>query len=188
MSETLQSLFDRPLPSGYRDELETLVATPPAAVTRRTGSLLLFQLGDLRLALPARVASAIAPVLHIARIPHRSGTVLLGLAAFRGEILPCCSLSRLLDLPQTPRSSPEDDTIPSESPTARTLILEESAGRYWAIPIDGVLGVRTRDSEPGPAAGPLAAHWLKGSYEDDSGAFHLLDPEVLFRQITLATA
>jgi chemotaxis-related protein WspD len=183
------SLFERPLPPGYRDELQTLVAAPAAEITRRTGSLLLFQLGDLRLALPTRVASAIAPVLHIARIPHRSGTVLLGVAAFRGEIMPCCSLARILDLPQTQqRSSEEDDSIPTESPTARTLILEEATGRRWAVPIDGVLGVRTRHGDPGPATGPLATHLLKGSYEDEAGAIHLLDPDVLFRQITLATA
>jgi len=178
------SLFDRPLPPGYRDELQALTAVPPAALTRRTGSLLLFQLGDLRLALPARVAAAVAPVLHIARIPHRSGTVLLGLAAFRGEIMPCCSLNRILDLP----NSPDPAIAPSEGVTARTLILEESYGRRWAVPIDGVLGVRTRPGDPGPATGPLAAQWLEGSYEDQAGAFHLLDPDVLFRQITLATA
>jgi chemotaxis-related protein WspD len=188
MSETAENLFDRPLPPGYRDELQTLIATPPAEVTRRTGSILLFQLTDLRLALPTRFAAAIAPVLHIARIPHRSGTVLLGLAAFRGEILPCCSLARILDLPQTPHQTPEEENAPAESNTARTLILDESNGRRWAVPIDGVLGVRTRHGEPGPPTGPLAAQWLAGSFEDDAGAFHLLDPEVLFRQITLATA
>ena len=182
------SLFDRPLPEGYRDELRTMLAEPPTAAPSRAGSILLFQLGELRLALPTRYASAVAPVLHIARIPHRSGTVLLGVAAFRGEILPCCSLSRILDLPQTPRQTPEEENTPTESPTARTLILEESNGRRWAVPIDGVLGVRTRHGEPGPAAGPLAAQWPKGSYQDETGAFHLLDPEVLFRQITLATA
>jgi chemotaxis-related protein WspD len=182
------SLFERPLPPGYRDELQTLVAAPAAEITRRTGSLLLFQLGELRLALPTRVASAIAPVLHIARIPHRSGTVLLGVAAFRGEIMPCCSLARILDISQTPQQTSEEESIPTESPTARTLILEESAGRHWAVPIDGVLGVRTRHGDPGPATGPLASHLLAGSYEDEAGAIHLLDPDVLFRQITLATA
>ena len=183
------SLFDRPLPPGYRDELQTLVAAPAAGITRRTGSILLFKLGELRLALPTRVASAVAPVLHIARIPHRSGTVLLGVAAFRGEIMPCCSLARILDIPQTQqRSSDEDNSIPTESSTARTLILEESTGRHWAVPIDGVLGVRTRHGDPGPVTGPLGPHLLKGSYEDEAGAIHLLDPDVLFRQITLATA
>jgi len=179
-SRPAAALFDRPLPVGYRDELRALEAQVPEAITRRTGSMLLFQLGELRLALPTRVASAVAPVLHIARIPHRSGTVLLGLAAFRGEILPCCSLPRILDLPSHGEHP--------ETAAARTLILEESPGRRWAFPIDGVLGVRTATNHPCSLAPPLPEQWLKGSFADDSGDFHLLDSEVLFRQITLATA
>ncbi len=119
-----------------------------------------------------------APVLHIARIPHRSGTVLLGLVAFRGEILPCCSLSRILDLPPSE----------AESGTARTLILEAPGGRLWAVPIDGVLGVRLGSGTPSDVPPPIAGQWVQGSFADDSGVFHLLDPEILFRQITLATA
>jgi chemotaxis-related protein WspD len=173
------SLFERPVPPGYRDELAELAAVEPAKPRARTGSVLLFQLGELRLALPARVATAVAPVLHIARIPHRSGTVLLGVVAFRGEILPCCSLARLLDLPSI------------ESSAARTLILEESPGRRWAAPIDAVLGVHPMPDESARcegAPGQLAAHWLRDSFRDKDGAFHLLDNEVLFRQIALATA
>ena len=124
------SLFDRPLPPGYREELRLMVDSEPAKAVVRAGSILLFQLGPLRLALSSRVAAAVGPVLHVARIPHRSGTVLLGLVAFRGEILPCCSLARLLDVTQ------------SQSGAARTLILEESPGRRWAVPIDAVLGIR----------------------------------------------
>jgi chemotaxis-related protein WspD len=174
------NLFERPLPPGYRDELQALIAQPPADPPTRKGSILLFHLGDLRLAVPTRIASAVAPVLHIARIPHRSGTVLLGLAAFRGEILPCCSLARILDLPKQAETA--------ESATARTLILEESPTRRWAVPIDGVLGVRIAAGEPAHIDAPIAAQWLQGSYPDDAGHFHLLDPEILFRQITLATA
>jgi chemotaxis-related protein WspD len=180
---TAAGLFDRPLPPGYREELRELEAESAAAVALRQGSVLLFQLGELRLALPTRVASAVAPVLHIARIPHRSGTVLLGVAAFRGEILPCCSLSRILDLPASAEQT---------AAAGRTLILEESAGRRWAIPIDGVLGVRAgaaeyaRLDESNPT--PIAAQWIAGSVDDESGVFYLLDHEVLFRQITLATA
>jgi chemotaxis signal transduction protein len=173
------SLSGRALPAGYRDEMRALLAESPVERVRHAGSLLVFQLGGLRLALPARVASAIAPVLHIARIPHRSGTVLLGLVAFRGEILPCCSLARILDL-----------GAESAEPTAaaRTLILEERSGRRWAVPIDGVLGVRRAAGEHCSLTVPLAAQWLAGSFADEAGEFHLLDDEVLFRQITLATA
>jgi len=204
------SLFDRPLPPGYRDELQALIAERPADPPRHTGSTLLFQLGDLRLALPTRVASAVAPILHIARIPHRSGTVLLGLVAFRGDILPCCSLRKLLDVPEKPEEK--------QTGAARTLILEESPGVRWACPIDGVLGVRILGGQLAAQAAPIASHWFKGSFHDNAtpgtvasdqlgsdkpdfykpgsdksgpgnlGTFHLLDHEVLFRQITLATA
>jgi len=174
------NLFDRPLPPGYRDEIQSLVAERPPDPPTETGSMLLFELGGLRLALPTRVASAVAPVLHIARIPHRSGTVLLGLAAFRGDILPCCSLARILDL----------TALPTEAATARTLILQESPGRLWAVPIDAVLGVRivATDVPSEPTNAPINHQWLSGTFHDDAGAFHLLDDEVLFRQITLATA
>jgi chemotaxis signal transduction protein len=173
------NLFDRPIPPGYREELAALIAAAPLKPRRRAGSILLFQLGELRLALPARMAAAVAPVLHIARIPHRSGTVLQGLAAFRGEILPCCSLARLLDAQQI------------DSSASRTLILEECPGRRWAAPIDAVIGVRSMPDELAQqqvASALLAAHWLAGSFDDEAGAFHLLDSEVLFRQIALATA
>jgi chemotaxis-related protein WspD len=175
-----KSLFERPFPPGYRDELRELEAEFQFFERHDTGSMLLFHLGDIRLALPTRVASAVAPVLHIARIPHRSGTVLLGLAAFRGEILPCCSLARILDLPSSDGQS--------EAATARTLILEETTTRRWAVPIDGVLGVRTGAREICLKEVPVAAQWLQNSFIDDDGEFHLLDPDILFRQITLATA
>jgi chemotaxis-related protein WspD len=171
------------MPPDYRDELRALEAESAATVALRRGSILLFQLGELRLALPTRVASAVAPVLHIARIPHRSGTVLLGVAAFRGEILPCCSLSRVLDLPASAEQA---------AAAGRTLILEESAGRRWAVPIDGVLGVRAgaaqHEQPDASKAAPIAAQWIVGSVVEESGVFHVLDHEVLFRQITLATA
>ena len=171
-------LFGRPMPPGYRDELRQLEAALSVATTLRVGSILLFHVGGLRFALPTRVASAVAPVLHIARIPHRSGTVLLGVAAFRGEILPCCSLTRILDLPVSGE----------QAATTRTLILEESAGRRWAVPIDGVLGVRSGAVEYADLPAPIAAQWIAGSVQEESGVFHLLDHDVLFRQITLATA
>jgi chemotaxis-related protein WspD len=173
------SLFDRPLPPGYRDELQLILAPEPAKPAPRGGNILLFQLGSLRLALPVHVAFAVSPVLHIARIPHRSGTVLLGLVAFRGEILPCCSLDRLLDVTR------------EETGAARMLILQESPSRLWAVPIDAALGIRVlseHHSEQAEQPAPLAPQWLNASFADDSGTFHLLDNVTLFRQINLATA
>ena len=176
--EDRATLFDRPLPPGYRDELLSLMESDLVKPALRTGNIVLFQLGPLRLALPSRVAAAVGPVLHITRIPHRSGTVLLGLVAFRGEILPCCSLAQLLDVTQ------------SQSTAARTLILEESPGRRWAVPIDAVLGIYPSpdQSQALESVSSLASPWLLGHFSDASGGFDLVDSETLFRQITLATA
>jgi chemotaxis-related protein WspD len=167
------------MPPGYRDELQALEAETATGSGPRTGSVLLFQLGDLSLALPTKVAAAVAPVLHIARIPHRTGTVLLGVVAFQGEILPCCSLARILDL-----SGGGEQTTSA----ARTLILEEAPGRRWAVPIDGVLGVRSGPAEYLHEPAAIDEQWIQGSLMDGTALFHLLDPVVLFRQITLATA
>ncbi|HKF48945.1 MAG TPA: chemotaxis protein CheW [Terracidiphilus sp.] len=177
MNETERgSLFERPMPAGYRDELRALMAIDAPKRPASLESIFLFQLGPLRLALPTRVASAVSPVLHVARIPHRSGTVLLGLVAFRGEILPCFSLAQLLDVAQ------------SETGSARMLILEEAPGRLWAAPIDAVVGIRTIPEQLSEEQGPLPAHWLRGSFNYQSRSFYILDHITLFRQITLATA
>lgn len=168
--------FRRPLPAGYRDELRDLLAERDADPPAHGGSLLVFELGGQRLGLPTKIAWAIAPVLHIARIPHRSGTVLLGLAAFRGDILPCCSLAKLLDLPA------------ESAGTGRTLILEEARGQRWAVPIDAVSGVRILHEQPVAAHSPLPAEWVEAVFEDAEGLITQLRPEILFRQIALATA
>lgn len=168
--------FRRSLPAGYREELRDLLAERETEARAQSGSLLVFELGGQRLALPTKLAWAIAPVLHIARIPHRSGTVLLGLAAFRGEILPCCSLARLLDLP-------------AESTGAgRTLILEEARGQRWAVPIDAVAGVRIMQEQPVTESSSIPAEWIEAVYRDSDGLITQLRPEILFRQIALATA
>jgi len=173
----LSRLFERPLPPGYRDELQELMSAEPPKPDPQEGSALLFRLGPLRLALPVQAAFAISPVLHVARIPHRSGTVLLGLIAFRGEILPCCSIATLLNVTQ------------EETGAARMVILQESQGRLWATPVDAIVGIRIfpQASISQPDA-PLAPHWLNGSFSDDSKVYHRLDTGNLFRQINLATA
>lgn len=169
-------IFDRPMPEGYREELRQLMAMDPPKAVQRAGSLMLFQLGQMRLALPTTTAFAVSPVLHIARIPHRSGTVLLGLVAFRGDIIPCCSLARLLDVAR------------NETGAARMLILEEGPGRLWAVPIDAMVGITMVPEVDQHRDWPLARHWVRGSFEHMHREFYLLDNENLFRQITLATA
>lgn len=173
---TAHGIFSQPMPSGYRDELQRLMAERPEDTSRATTSLLLFRLGEFHLAIPTRTAWAIAPVLHYARIPHRSGTVLLGLVAFRGHILPCCSLARLLN------------TSRRKQKQSKTLILEEAPGRRWAIPVDTILGVHLSEVSPVRENQTIAAQWLSGEITEHGQAYAVLNTDFLFRQIMLATA
>jgi chemotaxis signal transduction protein len=102
--------------------------------------------------------------------------VLLGLVAFRGEILPCCSLARLLDVTQ------------EETSAARMLILQESPSRLWATPVDAVVSINPFPQCVFAPDAPLASQWLNGAFVERSGTYHQLDTTQLFRQITLATA
>jgi hypothetical protein len=45
-----------------------------------------------------------------------------------------------------------------------------------------------RPLQPNPIRTPIAEQFIKASFMEDLAIFHLLDTEVLFRQITLATA
>jgi len=101
---------------------------------------------------------------------------LLGLAAFRGEIVPCCSLARLLDV------------TPEETGAARMLILQESPSRLWATPVDAVVSINPFPQCVFQKDAPLAPQWLNGAFTERSGTYHQLDTTHLFRQITLATA
>ncbi len=174
-----RSLFDRPLPADYRDELRVLEADGRTLVPQASGSLLVFLVGGMRLALATKVTTAVAPVLHLARVPHRSGTVLLGLTAFRGEILPCCSFSALFGF---------DGTDQISATSGRTLILEETLSRRWAVLIEVVLGVYPDPGTYGVLPSRLGKQWLRGSVVIAGETCHVLDDEFFFRQMTLATA
>jgi chemotaxis signal transduction protein len=175
MSKERETIFQRELTGEYRDEFTRMLAMEPRPLPKRTGSILLFRLSGRRFALPTVVLVAVTEPLHIAPIPHRTGTALLGLVAFEGEVLPCCALAPLLDLQGGPEAA------------SKTLILQETKGRNWAVPVDEVNGMRAAmELQPARAdAGSGSA----GHYIDEDGTVvDLLDAESLFRLMRLAVA
>jgi len=176
MSDAKQNnIFERELTAEYREEFARMLAVEPKPVPKRMGSILLFRLSGRRFALPTTVLVAVTEPLHIAPIPHRTGTALLGLVAFEGEVLPCCALRPLLDLQGSTEAS------------AKTLILQETKGRNWAVPVDEVDGMRaatdvqlTRESAGSSSAG----HYI----DEDGTVVDLLDAEALFKLMRLAVA
>lgn len=171
--------FRRNLPQSYRDEMQAMQSPPLEEDGPATESILLFTLGSACFALPTRIAGSVTPSLHISRIPHRTGTALLGIVAIRGELMPCCSLAELCNLDAAGGAH------------AQMLVLEEHPGRNWVVPIDKVIGIFTDRPIAALRAGtdlPVEAGWLLGSILCDGNHYFLLNSIPLFRQMQLATA
>lgn len=174
-----ESIFQRELSGEYREEFARMLAVELKPVPKRTGSILLFRISGRRFALRTTVLVAVTEPLHIAPIPHRTGTALLGLVAFEGEVLPCCALAPLLDL---------EGGVEAAS---KTLILQETKGRNWAVPVDEVTGMRaamellpTMEPAREDAGSGSAGHYI----DEDGTVVDLLDAEALFRLMRLAVA
>ena len=96
--------FRHAVPPGYADEMAETLARVPEAEPERSGAMLVFQVAELRLAVPARVLRGVSRTLPPSPLPHRRSGPVLGLVGFRGEILPCCSLVRLLGVADSART------------------------------------------------------------------------------------
>ncbi|HXB62156.1 MAG TPA: chemotaxis protein CheW [Acidobacteriaceae bacterium] len=173
MSKERATIFQRELTGEYREEFAQMLAMEQKPLPKRTGSILLFRISGRRFALPTVVLVAVTEPLHIAPIPHRMGTALLGLVAFEGEVLPCCALAPLLDLQDGMEAA------------AKTLILQETKGRNWAVPVDEVNGMRAElELQPARLGTSTAGHYI----DEDGTVVDLLDAEALFRLMRLAVA
>ena len=143
-------------------------------------SALRFRLGAMTLAIPSRVVKAVAERRKVCAVPYRRHTAFLGLVAYGGDILPCCSIARLL-------GAAEFDTAPATERDARTIILEERAGERWAFPVDAVLGIVSGTLEVATAASALSSEWTEHALRDDSGVcVELLRPDTVFARFARA--
>ena len=178
-----QRFFARPMPPGYAAEWARILQQPLPEELERKESMLEFRIASLPLAIASRWIKAVTTPLIVCPVPHRDNTAFLGLVAFAGDIIPCCSLARILGA--------ADSTKGSE---ARTIVLEQRPGERWAFPVDAVLGVSTgtvhdRNDEHATGAGQLGKDWSDCLFEDERGRMiDTLRPETLFQRLQRATA
>jgi len=180
--EDRKRFFARPMPEGYAAEWAQILAQPIPTDIERKDSMLEFRIADLSLAIASRFVKAVAAPLVVCPVPHRDNTAFLGLVAYAGEVIPCCSLARILNA--------ADSTKGSE---ARTIVLEQRPGERWAFPVDAVLGVSTGKLHDHPdervSAGHLGKEWCDCLFEDEHGQMiDTLRPETLFQRLQRATA
>jgi len=117
-------------------------------------ALMVFRVGDERLALPLRLLQEVTPPYGIHSVPERSNGCFLGLVNIRGEILLAASLRPLLGLP----AADPGDSSPGQARMAVTAPGDEQ----WVIAIDEVLGIHlcTAEERRPPAVVHSAAEAL----------------------------
>ena len=181
--EQRRRFFARATPEGYAEEWAKILEQPAPEKAAHEDSMLEFRIADLPLAIASRWVKAVSPPLTVCPVPHRDNTAFLGLVAYAGEVIPCCSLARILGA--------ADSTHGTET---RTIVLEQRVGVRWAFPVDAVLGVSTgtlhgKSTAGSGDGGQLDIEWSDYLFEDERGRrIDSLRPETLFLRLQRATA
>lgn len=133
-------LLNRRLPAGYRQEWTEHFALEKVRVTPGKLSVVIFRVGSEWLALPTQAFHEVAEYRAIHTLPHRQDGLVLGLINFRGELLVCVSLSRLLGV--------ERESI-REKPCKvyDRLVIAEWQGSLLTFPVHEVYGVHRYNPE-----------------------------------------
>ena len=146
-AEAGDSLLEREPPQNYLDEWINILAETPVEQEETEGdeivirtaeaiSVMIFRLGNERLAFPVRILQEVTHPCVIQPLPHRSNKLFLGLVNIRGETLLCASLSYLLNL----AVNQEVSSIPNAINTKRMMVAGQGVDK-WVFPVDEVHGV-----------------------------------------------
>ncbi|MEG4167295.1 chemotaxis protein CheW [Microcoleus sp. S13_C3] len=140
-----RSLLERNAPPEYLKEWTDILSE---ASTQQTGmgegtlvratdtlSIIIFRLGNERLALPVNILQEVTHPYAIHTVPHRSNSVFLGLVNIRGETLLCISLRDLLGLEPLAESPDFSNTI-----NPQRMIVAGKNENKWVFPVDEVHG------------------------------------------------
>lgn len=140
-----RSLLERSAPSNYLEEWTNILSEAATAQigvgegtlvrAADTLSVIIFRLGNERLALPVNILQEVTPPQVIHSVPHRSNAVFLGLINIRGETLLCVSLKDLLGLEAA-------TTTQASSPiNPQRMIVAGRGENKWVFPVDEVQGI-----------------------------------------------
>ncbi|MGA9381401.1 MAG: chemotaxis protein CheW [Phormidium sp.] len=147
-AEAGDSLLEREPPPNYLDEWINILAETPVEQEETEGddivihtaeaiSVMIFRLGNERLAFPVKTLQEVTHPCVIQPLPHRSNQLFLGLVNIRGEILLCASLSHLLNL--VPNEETFSTAINTKNP--KRMIVAGQGIDKWVFPVDEVHGV-----------------------------------------------
>jgi chemotaxis-related protein WspD len=176
-----QHNLQRPVEADYRDAWARELARPLPPPARTDAAAMAFRVGTEWLAVPLALATEVAPLAPVHRLPHRDGGALLGVVNVGGRLLPAVSLARMMGV--------DTDTAPPPAGRhafARLLVLSPG-GQRVALPVDEVHGVlrHAHDALRPPAAnvGRAPSPLVAGIIADGALEAALLDTARLAAQL-----
>lgn len=182
------SLLEREPPLNYIDEWINILAETTTEVEGSNGailsaeaaiSIMIFRLGNQKLAMPVRILQEITHPCLIQPLPHRSNDLFLGLVNIRGETLLCASLNHLLNL-ETPKTA----IATAQTESTKRMMVAGQREEKWVFPVDEVYGTyrfHLTELRDAPVVITKAAEsFTHGVIHWESEKVNYLDSELLF--------
>jgi chemotaxis-related protein WspD len=185
-SAAASDLLDIEVPAGYLQHWTKLVALERSFTAAEMRSVVVFRIGDERLALPSGILREIADLRTIHTLPHRRTQTILGLVAIRGELLVCVSLRPILGL------APSGERPSGPKGAKRRLLVVGRDTDRLVIEVDEVYGIERYhpgDIRPVPATLEKAfVTYTKAVIAWGEHTVGLIDDELLMRTLERSLA
>jgi chemotaxis-related protein WspD len=172
LTSAAQRLLHRPAPEAYVAELTALLARPVETSRAADRSVVLFSIGEERLALPTREVAEVAVAPQAPRrVPHRSSAAFAGLLNLHGQLELCFWLEPLLGGARV-----------TECARWYALVIA-FGGQRWVVLADHVEGVHRTDAQRLLPAPPSSLRregaLISGLVESQGKLWSLIDVERL---------
>jgi chemotaxis-related protein WspD len=141
-SAAASTRLDRGISEEAIDSATAYYAAPREVEGNATASCFVFRIGAEWLAIPIALLDEVVAAKATHSLPHRRGSVRLGLVSIRSDILVHVSLPGLLGIPDDETSAA--DATDHRRLAPRVIVLQDERGRL-AMSVDEVMGIHQYD-------------------------------------------
>ena len=178
-------LLDRQVGQDYIAEWTELLQNEQAGTEEaHENSVVIFRLHQEWLALSTHSISEVAEMRTIHSIPHRSGTILMGVVNLRGQLHLCVALDQLLEIEA---DAAEADAVEHTATAYRRLMQIRRRDERWIFPVEEIYGIYRFDMKalqnvPVTVA-KSTANFFKGVFIWNNKSVGFLDDELLLSSL-----
>lgn len=175
--EAGRGVFERKVPTAYRDEWTTKLLKEDVRESRATVGAFVFRLEDEWFSLPAKDIDGVFEFKAIHRLPHVNNPQIAGVANIGGEILVCYSLDTILEVSK--RNKPDKRELKPHVKSFRRFMVVKLNGNRYVFSVDEVRGMTRYDPaslKSAPATiGDSARKFTLGTFALDSVDVTVID-------------